>query len=224
MYILVVLIDSTQSLTVRGAIRNGPVCWYIAGCQLLKCVDWHQCFHNYAKNNDNVVTKIINFMDNLTIYIPKPKPKLPPAPPPPIPSYVAREIASDVCNYINTYKLDFSVDYVEPWRVEDQQDVHEFLNVFFEMFIDPQKSTMVPKILKGTPQKQLKRMQEFIRKTFVFQTTEKLICVEDPTDPDVRDRSKENCTMCHFKVQPNNEPIHLQHLFNEYFSGVKMEI
>ncbi len=81
-------------LTLRGVNRDGePFCWFIAGCQLLKSVEWDQCFYNYAKNNQNVVGKTINFIKDLTIYLPRQQIK-----PKPISSDVSSNVVNDICN------------------------------------------------------------------------------------------------------------------------------
>ncbi len=202
-----------KELHLRGAIRSGPICWFISDCQLLNYIQWPQYFQNYAKHNTNVFAKIIGFITDLTGHT---KTKYQP-----INGQIGENIAQNVVTYVNS-KRDARLDSVRLWHIKQQQDAQEFLTYFFDMIMDLNNSNIIPAVLQTTSkttQTQIKKMQDFIRETFVFETTEELICGSN-----IRLGSKEKSFMLNIKVPEKEEQISLQELCDMHLAGEATEI
>ncbi len=196
-------------MQIRGAIRNGPICWFFSACHLLNYIEWPVVFKNYAQQNNNVFAHVIKFINDLSGNTNAP-----------IQGQIGHNAASYVIKYVNS-QLDTTIPYVQLWNINRQQDANEFLNYFLSMIIDFNESNVVPKVLQTTlPQthSQITKMQNFIRKTFAFETREKWTCKTNGQIPQTHMGSQQKDCMLNLKLPENNAPTTLQELCDKHFT------
>jgi len=113
----------TKALILRGAYREGPVCWLISNSQLLNYVSWPNIFRNYSANNNDIFSKTFNLIDQMTSYSHQP-----------VERHVYYEAAEHFCKYVNSVRD--STIQEQKWNLGDPQDARESCGYFFNMLID----------------------------------------------------------------------------------------